>query len=101
MQVVQELVNGTGLTGETEFCGLWPSKFSPALVSEDELLEISRRDKWATLDRVANSPNPETDQQVWQKTLSELDKGWIVGPLVPEEVPDGYIEQTVRCCSGT
>ena len=73
MQVVQEFVNGTKLTGETEFCGLWPSKFSPAIVSEDELSEISKRDKSATLTRVANSPNPETDQQVWQN-LSGV--GW-------------------------
>lgn len=90
MQVVQKLVNGTRLTGETEFSGLWPSKFSPPLVSEEELTEISKRDKSATLERVANSPNPETDQQVWQKTMSELQKGWLVGPLEPEQVPDGY-----------
>lgn len=90
MQVAQEFINGTRLTGETEFCGLWPSKFSPALVSEDELAEISKRDKWTTLERVANSPNAETDQQVWQKTMSELERGWLVGPLDPEQVPDEY-----------
>lgn len=90
MQVVQEFINGTRLTGEMEFCGLWPSKFSPALVSEDELAEISKKDKWTTLERVANSPNAETDQQVWQKTMSELERGWLVGPLDPEQVPDEY-----------
>ncbi len=27
---------------------------------------------------------------MWQKTLSELDRGWLLGPFEPEEVPDGY-----------
>ena len=90
MRVVDELIQGTKLTGETEFCGLWPAKFSPSMVTEEELAEISVRDKWATLERVANSPNPETDQQVWEKTIAERDRGWIVGPLEPSEVPDGY-----------
>ena len=38
MGVVQEFVQGTLLVGEVEQCGLWPSKFLPALITESELL---------------------------------------------------------------
>ena len=68
--VVNEFVNGTSLVGEVEQCGLWPSKFAPALITESELLEISERDKSATLVRVSSSPNPSTDGAVWQKPKS-------------------------------
>ncbi len=90
MGVVQEFVQGTSLIGEVEQCGLWPSKFAPALVTEAELLEISERDKVAVLTRVASSSNPLTDQAVWDKTLNEVEKGWLKGPLPPSAVPDHY-----------
>ena len=88
MGVVQEFVQGTSLIGEVEQCGLWPSKFAPALITESELLEISERDKSATLFRVSSSPNPSTDEAVWQKTMDEVKKGWLEGPLLPTTVPD-------------
>ena len=88
MGVVNEFVNGTSLVGEVEQCALWPSKFAPALITESELLEISERDKSATLVRVSSSPNPSTDGAVWQKTMDEVERGWLVGPLSPNSVPN-------------
>ncbi len=46
-----------------------------------ELLEISERDKVAVLTRVANSINPITDNTVWDKTIDEVNKGWLKGIL--------------------
>lgn len=69
MGVVQEFIQGTSLVGEVEQCGLWPAKFSPALITESELLQISERDKIAVLDRVASAANPLTDDAVWAKTI--------------------------------
>ena len=89
MGVVNEVVCGTPLVGETETTGLWPSKFVPAMVTEEQLQEISAREKWETIRKVATCESPETDSQVWDKTLSELQQGWIVGPLKHSEVPDG------------
>ena len=88
MGVVNEFVNGTSLVGEVEQCGLWPSKFAPAGITESELLEISERDKSATLERVSSSANPSTDGAVWQKTMDEVERGWLVGPLSPNSVPN-------------
>lgn len=45
MPVVDELIEGTKLTGETETTGLWPAKFIPSTISEAELLEISVRER--------------------------------------------------------
>ena len=87
---VSEMVRGTSLTGETQFCGLWPSKFTPAMVTKEELHEICAPDKWANLERIASCPNRDTDQQVWDKTVSERDQSWLLGPLRPDGVPDHY-----------
>ncbi len=43
MGVVSEMISETSLVGETEVSGLWPAKFTPAMLTEDELLEISAR----------------------------------------------------------
>ena len=68
MGVAQELVQGTWLVGEVEQCGLWPSKFPPALITETELLEISEREKTAVL---AESCNPTRDSDVSEKRMVE------------------------------
>ena len=88
MGVVSEMISETSLVGETEVSGLWPAKFTPAMLTEDELLEISARDKWANLDRIALCPNPDTDKQVWEKAMAGRDKSWILGPFRPYKVPD-------------
>lgn len=47
MPVVDELIEGTKLTGETDTTGLWPAKFIPSTISEAELSEISIREREA------------------------------------------------------
>ena len=37
MGVVQEFCDGSKLTGQTELTNLWPSKVTPATITEDEL----------------------------------------------------------------
>ena len=82
-------------------------KFSPALITESELLEISEREiRPAVLERIASSSNPITDDAVWEKTMAELGRGWLKGPLLAAEVPNhcplsrrfGVVQgQKVRC----
>ena len=32
----------------------------------------------------------ETDRAVWDKTLEEVDKGWLLGPFDPQQIPSHY-----------
>ena len=34
-----------------------------------------------------SSGDPQIDDVVWQKTMEEVDRGWLLGPLPPGEVP--------------
>ena len=45
MPVVDELLEGTNLIGETDTTGLWPAKFVPATMSEIELYELGARER--------------------------------------------------------
>ena len=89
MPVVDELIEGTKLTGETDTTGLWPAKFIPSTISEAELLEISVREREAVCAKVKSAPS-ETDETVWNKTLDEVSKGWLQGPFDPASVPSQY-----------
>ena len=82
MPVVNELLEGTSLIGETETdtTGLWPAKFVPATVSEIELYEISARERESICGKVKDTPS-ETDRDVWHKTLEEDD---------PKQIPEHY-----------
>ncbi len=84
MGVASEMVRGTSLTGETQSCGLWPSKFTPEMVTKEELHEICAPHAWPNLESIVSCPNPDTDQQVWDKTMAERDQSWLLGPLRPD-----------------
>ena len=89
MAVASELLEGTKLIGETDTTGLWPAKFVPATVSEIELYDISRRERDSICNKVKDTPS-ETDRAVWDKTLEEVEKGRLVGPFDPQQVPSHY-----------
>ena len=89
MAVVSDLLEGTKLIGETDTTGLWPAKFVPATISEIELYEISTRERESICNRVKETPS-ETDRAVWDKTLEEVEKGWLLGPFDPQQIPSHY-----------
>ena len=39
--------------------------------------------------KVKNTPS-ETDKDVWNKTLEEVDRGWLLGPFDPKQIPTHY-----------
>ena len=89
MAVLDELLEGTKLIGETETTGLWPAKFVPATISEIELYELGTRERESICNKVKDTPS-ETDDAVWSKTLEEVEKGWLLGPVDPNQIPSHY-----------
>ena len=87
MGVVDELRFGSDLTGEVPLTNMLPGKFEPALISEQELQMSAERVKMAAVNEVRSSGDSELDEIVWQKTLDEVAKGWLTGPLRDDQVP--------------
>ena len=56
---------------------------------EIELYELSTRERESICNKVKDTPS-ETDDAVWGKTLEEVEKGWLLGPFNPQQIPSHY-----------
>eukprot|EP00435_Cladocopium_sp_Y103_P067672 s1151_g30.t1 len=87
MGVVAELQQGADLTGEVPVTNMLPGKFEPALISEKVLCANAKRLRKVAENDMRSSGDDHIDETVWTKTLEEVDKGWLVGPLDSHDVP--------------
>lgn len=85
--VVDELRCGSDLTGEVPVTNMLPKKFEPALISEKELCSNAARMRGTAAKEMRGSGEDDIDEIVWEKTLDEVSKGWLVGPLSDGMVP--------------
>ena len=88
LSVVDELKYGANLVGEVALTGNLPGKLVPALSTVDELSCSSKRIRNKVENDRQGSGDKDVDNQVWEKTMEEVSKGWLLGPLASEEVPD-------------
>ena len=105
--VVDEFKQGSQLVGCVERTGLWPSKFSPATIGEAELHSAVTMERSVLHQQFAGAV-PHADE-VWRKTLEEVDAGTLVGPIKLCDAPDSYPlskrfgmqqGQKIRCIDG-
>lgn len=120
--VVDELASGANLVGNVSATGMLPQKFQPALLSVDELRRRSALVREVVMAQSGSSGDDSLDEQVWAKTMEEVDQGWLEGPLdecsVEVSTPlsrrfglcqkkdkvrliDDYSESGVNSCVGT
>ena len=85
--VADELQWGSDLVGEVPTTSMLPGKFVPALATTSELHKHAERIRPSLATDNLGSGDIEIDKVVWEKTLAEVDKGWLSGPLDETEVP--------------
>ena len=90
MDVVNELKQGAELTGTVDETGMLPGKFIPALSTVEELRANAARIRPKIISEATGSGDSHIDSVVWTKTLEEVEKGWLLGPLQQCEVPDSH-----------
>ena len=90
MGVVEEMKNGTELVGCIAKTGIWPTKFQPASVGLDELRDIACRERNGLAAQFTGLCDGDIGDQVWQKTLQEVETGALVGPIPLDQVPPEY-----------
>ena len=76
MGVVDEVLNGTSLTGEVEVTGIFESKFTPAEITVEGLKEVACHDRLSVFNSARSSGDDEVDKIVWEKTQAEVHCGW-------------------------
>ena len=81
----RELVEGAKVMGEVPITGVRPSKFVPATTTLDSLKKESAMMKRKAFDIASSSGSDSNDAEVWQQTLTEVEQGWLRGPLDKSE----------------
>ena len=81
-ELVQDLKRGFDLVGEIPTAGgMLPAKLVPATMAVEELAPNASRARAAMKATSASCGDPNMDERLYQKTLEEVEKGWLLGPL--------------------
>ena len=74
--------------GEVPQSHVLPKKLLTATISQKDLVCNSGRSNAALRHMTRSSGDSELDQKLWEKTLSEVQKGWLLGPLPWSELSE-------------
>ena len=87
--LVDDVSEGFSLVGEVPTSNVLPRKLLPAAMSEQELHANSQRANVALRYMTRSSGDRGLDEKLWDKTMAEVDKGWLLGPLSWDTLKDG------------
>ena len=90
--LAKDIWHGFDLVGRCPTSGVMPGKLVPATLLAEDLQACARKVQDALRTSLGSSGDHATDVELWDKTLAEASKGWLVGPfewesLAPNEVP--------------
>ena len=72
---------GFDLVGSMPLSHHLPPKFKPAAIPVGALAGGAKRAREAIRCSTKSSGDPTMDQALWDKTITETEKGWLVGPI--------------------
>ena len=90
LDVFQEFISGTALTGEIKPSGLWPHKFSPAIITESSLHQISEEYRELVQTQAIVSQDESVNRSVWDQTIQEVALGYVEGPFELDTIPKHF-----------
>ena len=75
--LVDDLISGFCLVGQTPEAETLPSTFQPALLSEEDLLRECQDANVAILHSTKSTGDRELDNELWSRSQEEVAKGWL------------------------
>ena len=85
--LVDDMREGFDLTGMLPRSHVFKDKFRPASITSKELRDMAPKSRMAMISSTESSGDSHLDQALFESTLKEVDKGFLVGPIAPEELP--------------
>ena len=90
--LAKDIWRGFNLVGRCPTSGVLPGKLVPATLLAEDLQGCARKVQDALRTSLGSSGDHATDVELWDKTLAEASRGWLIGPfewesLAPNEVP--------------
>ena len=87
--VADDLARGFSLVGHLALPEGWAPDFRPATLSLEDLVELTQESNEQVVKEVAASTS--FTEELWQKSMEEVDKGWSEGPFSLDQAPEGAI----------
>ncbi|CAE7241857.1 unnamed protein product [Symbiodinium sp. CCMP2592] len=88
VDLVKDIAHGFDLTGKLPRSNVFAKRFRPAEQSESQLRSSAKRLRDGLLATIKASEDPVIDQGVLKATLKELERGFVDGPLSPDQIPE-------------
>ena len=88
IEVFDEVASGIHLAGAAPAVPAFDPCFKPAKISTEELASSAKASRTALLSTVRSSGDAEIDATVYEKTVEELNCGWLAGPFEVSCLPD-------------
>ena len=86
VSLADDLERGFDLVGSMPMSHHLPPKFKPAALPVGALSAGAKRARDAVRHSTKSSGDAEMDKALWDKTLAEAEKGWLVGPIGWDEL---------------
>ena len=83
-----DVEQGFSLVGDVPRSNVLPEKLLPATISTTDLTRNAGKANVALRYMTRSSGSHDLDLKLWEKTLLEVDRGWLVGPLDWEALGD-------------
>ena len=87
--VADDLARGFNLVGHLALREGWAPDFRPATLSLEDLVELTQESNEQIVKEVASSTS--FTEELWQKSMEEVARGWSEGPFTLEQAPEGAI----------
>ncbi|CAE7833327.1 ubiad1 [Symbiodinium sp. CCMP2592] len=88
INLASDLRAGFDLVGRAPESNVLPGKITPATMHPDDLVSTTVRAREALKLSLGSSGDAEQDLRLWNKTLEEVERGWLIGPYDWDELGD-------------
>ena len=86
--LADDLISGFSLVGDAPKSHVLPQKMTPSTLSTADLQSNASKANKALRYMTRSSGDVELDQKLWDRTQTELQRGWLLGPLRWEDLPE-------------
>ena len=89
--VFDEIACGTGLAGSVPDSGLFEKVFRPCEITEEQLKSGAEHNRKSIFYSCRGSGDQDVDKVVYEKTIEEVNSGWLRGPFEIASLPSDAI----------
>ena len=89
-ELCREFIEGSHLVGSCEPRGLWPKKFSTAMMTVDELFSTASKEGDAHSHFHSGIGDYDVHLEVRKQTLKEVESGALTGPADLADIPKSF-----------